>query len=155
MPLADAVPPTSICFPKGIACSASAACPAGWSCLDFAAVKEKDLAEMWTATGATKFCWPDVLAGVPNKTTRVDSTKTGVTAVRGGGSDGPTIGLGPTSDGGMATVDEAPVATASDGGTVRGSDKDSGCTMLGRGSNAGLWLCLGLALAWRLGRKRR
>lgn len=155
MPLADAVPSTDICFPKGIACSANAACPAGWSCLDFATVKEKDLAAMWTDTGSTQFCWPDVLAGVPDRTTRVDSTKAGVTGVRAGGSDSPPVGLGPTSDGGTATVGGKAVATASDGGTGPGSDKSSGCAMLGRGSHADLWLCLGVALAWRLGRKRR
>lgn len=138
MPLPDAVPSTSICFPKGIDCSGGRTCPAGWSCLDFATVKEEDMAEMWTATGSTKFCWPDALKGVPNGTTNVDATRVGVTGVKGGGTENPTIGLGPSSDGGSASS----------------PDKSSGCAMLGSGSEAGLWLCLAAVLAWRLGRKR-
>jgi hypothetical protein len=135
-PLEGAVPATSICFPKGIDCSAGAACPVGWSCLDFSTVKERDMADMWAATGSTKFCWPDALMGVPNGTTNVDATKAGVTGVKSGGTE-PTLGL-PTGD----------------SGTAPDPDTGSGCAMLGTGSRPGLWLCLALVLAWRLGRKR-
>jgi hypothetical protein len=124
MLLVGAEPPTSICFPEGIDCSVGQPCPAGWSCVDFANVKEKDMREMWLASSSNQFCWPDVLGGVPNKTTRVDSTA----ARLGGGSDAGT--LAPTSG------------------------KGSGCSMLGRAGAPGLWLSLVLALAWRIGRRR-
>lgn len=148
LPLTDAVPATNICFPKGIDCSAGASCPAGWSCLDFATVKEADMAAMWTATGSTQFCWPDALRGVPNGTTKVDATKAGVTGVKGGGTESPTSGLGPASDDGSPSV-----LAASDGGTAPGSNKASGCAMVG--GSGSLWLPLALVLAWRLGRRRR
>jgi hypothetical protein len=147
LPLADAVPATNICFPKGIDCSTGATCPAGWSCLDFATVKESDMAEMWTATGSTQFCWPDALRGVPDGTTKVDATKAGVTGVKGGGTDNPTLGLG-ASDGGSV-----PVPAASDGGADPGSNKASGCAMVS-GSDP-FWQPLALVLAWRLGRRRK
>jgi hypothetical protein len=128
MLLEGAQPTTHICFPKGIACATDAACPAGWSCVDFATVAEKDLAAMWTATGSTKFCWPDVLRGVPDKTTPVDSTHLGITGVSGGGTETPVRGA---------------------------ADEGSGCSMLGQGAGPGLWLAVAVGLAWRIGRKRR
>jgi hypothetical protein len=148
MPLTGAVPATNICFPKGIDCSTGATCSAGWSCLDFATVKESDMAEMWTATGSTQFCWPDVLRGVPNGTTKVDATKAGVTGVKGGGTDSPTLGLGGAIDGGSTSV-----PATSDGGTAPGSNKSSGCAMVG--GSGSLWQSLALVLVWRLGRRRK
>jgi hypothetical protein len=124
MLLVGADPPTSICFPEGIDCSAGRACPAGWSCVDFANVKEKDMRQMWLASGSDQFCWPDVLAGVPEKTTRVDST-----AARLGG-DGDAGALAPASG------------------------KSSGCSVLGGVRAPGLWFPLIVALAWRIRRRR-
>ena len=138
MLLEGAQPTTHICFPKGIDCSAGAACPAGWSCVDFSTVKEKDLAAMWTSTGSTKFCWPDVLRGVPDQTTPVDATQLGITGVAGGGTEGPSRGV---ADGGSAPQSS--------------SDKGSGCSMLGQGASPVPWLAVAFALAWRVGRQRR
>jgi hypothetical protein len=136
MALDGAVPATSICFPRGIDCTAGAACPAGWGCVDFSTVKEKDLAEMWASPGSTRFCWPDVLRGVPDKTTPVDSTQLHLTGVSGGGL-------------------EAPVRVVSDAGSAPApnAQQGSGCSMSGRGASAGTWLLLVLVVAWRLGRK--
>ena len=138
MLLEGAQPATHICFPKGIACSTAAACPTGWSCVDFATVEEQDLVAMWTATGSTKFCWPDVLRGVPDKTTPVDATQLGITGVAGGGTETPVRGV--------ADAGSAPQPS---------SDKGSGCSMLGRGAGPGFWLPVAVVLAWRVGRKRR
>jgi hypothetical protein len=125
MLLVGAEPPTSICFPEGIDCSAGQACPAGWSCVDFANVKEKDMREMWLASSSNQFCWPDVLGGVPDKTTRVDSPAAGT----GGGTEGSLSG-------------------AADGGAA------GGCSMLGGAHAPGLWVPFALALARRVGRRR-
>ena len=136
--LNGAVPATNICFPKGIDCSTGAACPAAWSCVDFATVEEADMRAMWTSSGSTKFCWPDVLRGVPDKTTPVDATQLGITGVAGGGTEIPTRGV---ADGGSAPQPS--------------SDTGSGCSIVGRGVGPGLWLAVAVGLAWRVGRKRR
>jgi hypothetical protein len=144
MLLEGAQPTTHICFPRGIDCSVGAACPAGWSCVDFATVEEPDLAGMWTSTGSTKFCWPDVLSGVPHKTTPVDATQLGITGVAGGGSESPPRGtVDGGSAGGTGSDDNAPLPSP---------DKGSGCSMLGDGASLGLWLPVALVL---LPRSRR
>jgi hypothetical protein len=150
--LNGADPPTHICFPKGIACPVGATCPAGWSCVDFAAVEEKDLVEMWPATGSTRFCWPDILAGVPDKTMRVDATSIGPIQVKGGGSDDPSVG---TADAGSAGGGGRLTVPGSDAGVlVPSSGGGSGCSLVGHGRAAGLWPMLALVLAWRRGRQR-
>jgi hypothetical protein len=78
---------SNVCFPEGIVCAAGQACPAGWSCVDFATVAEGDLVDMWNPNGQTKYCFPDALRGVADKTTRVDSN--GVNPGNlGGGTEG-------------------------------------------------------------------
>ena len=151
MPLTGVQPATSICFPKGIVCSAG--CPAGWSCVDFAKVAESDLMEMWPPAGTTQFCWPDSLRGVADKTTRVDSldARGGGTAV-GGGSE-VTL-RGNSLDGG--TPGGIPEQGAKDTTeATSGSSKSSGCTLLGQSRTAGPWPFLALVLAWRFGRRRK
>lgn len=153
MLLNGAQPTTHICFPQGIDCTAGAACPAGWSCVDFSTVKEPDLAEMWMSTGSTKFCWPDVLGGVPEKTTPVDASQLGIVGVVGGGSESTPRGV---ADGGSAGAVGGLAQPGSDASVpVSTSGKGSGCSMLG-GSDAPqvLWLPLALMLAWRFGRRR-
>jgi len=145
MLLVGAEPPTSICFPEGIDCSARQACPPGWSCVDFANVKEKDMREMWLASASNQFCWPDVLAGVPNKTTRVDSNG----ARLGGGTEGSLNGAdGGRAGGGLAIPgSDASVPVPSSGGS-------SGCSMLGPGRAPRLWLLLAFGLSSWIGRRR-
>lgn len=146
MLLVGAEPPTSICFPEGIDCSARQACPAGWSCVDFANVKEKDMREMWLASASNQFCWPDVLAGVPNKTTRVDSTA----ARSGGGIEGSLNG---TADGGSAGG-SLPIPGSDASEPIVSSGGSSGCSLLGHCRAPGLWLPLAFGLAWWTGRRR-
>jgi hypothetical protein len=81
---------SKVCFPEGTACAAGQACPSGWSCVDFSAVEESDLAEMWGSSDQTRYCFPDVLLGVTDHTTPVDSSGiepgTSVGTIKGGDS---------------------------------------------------------------------
>jgi hypothetical protein len=111
--------------------------------VDFATVAEKDLVDMWNPNGETKYCFPDFLRGVADKTTQVDSS-----------------GINPGGAGGAGT--EGPVRGAADGGTGAGTEADptdkpssSGCAIGGPAETA--WPCCLLAglLAIRQLRKRR
>jgi hypothetical protein len=117
---------SKICFPEGIVCAAGQACPTGWSCVDFATVKEKDLMAMWSPSGETKYCLPDLLRGVTDKTTGVDSSKVN-TGQQSGGS-------------------ETPVKLGVDAGSTVGTDEgvepkksSSGCSLGGSGQAAAPW----------------
>jgi hypothetical protein len=95
------------CFPQGIVCAAGQACPTGWSCIDFATVKESSLADMWGPTGETTYCFPDVLRGVADKTTKVDSS--GINP----GNSGGEVSLPPTKggpDGGISVTNRLDAA---------------------------------------------
>jgi hypothetical protein len=126
-------PVSRLCFPEGILCAAGQACPAGWSCVDFSAVAEKDLADMWNPNGQTQYCFPDALRGVADKTTQVDSTAVN----QGTGSDNsgtPTLGAGTA---GTAKTDS------------------SGCALGGFRPAAWPWCLLAGLAAVRLFRRRR
>jgi hypothetical protein len=132
-----------ICFPQGIICAAGQACPAGWSCVDFAAVAEKDLVDMWNPNGETKYCFPDFLRGVADKTTQVDSSGINPGEVGGAGTGGPVRGA---ADAGSA---------AGAGAGPADKPSSSGCAIGGHAHTA--WPCCLLAglLAIRQLRKRR
>jgi len=86
--------------------------------------------EMWNPNGETKYCFPDVLRGVTDKTTRVDSTGINPGTIKGGVTDETT------------------------GGTAA-TDNSSGCSIGGRKQAAWLWCPLaGLVATW-FGRRRR
>jgi hypothetical protein len=130
-----------ICFPQGIVCAAGQACPAGWSCVDFATVAENDLVDMWHPNGETKYCFPDFLRGVADRTTQVDSS-----------------GINPGGAGGAGTDVRGSVDGGSAAGTGAGpTDKvsSSGCAVGGHARTA--WPCCLLAglLAIRRLRRRR
>ena len=144
-----AVGASSVCFPQGIVCAAGQTCPAGWSCVDFSTVAESSLADMWSPNGQTKYCFPDALRGVADKTTRTDST--GINpGVLGGGSESGGGGQATkaTSDGGSAN-------TKSDvGDPLAAKTGSSGCALGGHGPAALPWcLLVGLVVA-RLFRRR-
>jgi hypothetical protein len=119
---------SKLCYPEGIVCAAGQACPAGWSCVDFATVEEKDLVVMWSPSGETKYCFPDVLRGVADKTTGVDSSGIN-TGQQPGGSETP-VGLGADAGNNLGSDDG-----------VYTNKSSSGCSLGGSGHPAAPW-CL-------------
>jgi len=145
-----AVGASSVCFPEGIVCAAGQTCPAAWSCVDFSKVAEGSLVDMWSPTHVeTRYCFPDALRGVADKTTKVDSTR-----INPGQPEGTESGGGPAtraaSDDGRASTD-----TSDAGAPPAPSTVPSGCTLGGRNPAPLPWCLLaGLVLA-RLCRRRR
>lgn len=146
---------SKICFPNGIPCAAGQTCPTGWSCVDFATVKERDMVDMWKPNGQTKFCFPDVLRGVADGTTKVDNSAIDIgVATRG---DSPSGGSAPSVDGGSISVGapantSAGSSTTSTPATSTPAKDNSGCSFGGRGDAT--WPCLLAALvALRLRRR--
>jgi hypothetical protein len=140
---------SKICFPEGIVCAAGQACPAGWSCVDFATVREADMVDMWSPNGETKYCFPDSLRRVADKTANVDSSGIDPGAQRGG-SD--TLGSSAVDAGGA--VGAAPGTAGSDNGTVP-KKSSSGCSVDGSGQAAWPWcLLVGLLSFLRMRRRR-
>lgn len=147
--LKDAKPPANVCFPKGITCPSGATCPVGWSCVDFASVKEKDLLGMWPTTGSTKFCWPDVIAGVPGKTMRVDSSQLGLTGGASENESGPRSVADGGTEGGSVTPGSDPAGPTSSSGA------SSGCSTANNERAPSVWPPLVLVLAWGVSRRIR
>jgi hypothetical protein len=137
-----AVGADKVCFPQGIICAAGQACPAGWSCVDFATVPQRDLVDMWNPNGETKYCFPDFLRGVANKTTKVDSSGINPGESHGSGSEGTVKSV---ADGGVAAAPgDAPAATPS----------SSGCAVGGHVHSAWAWCLLAGLIAFRRLRRR-
>lgn len=145
-----AVGASHVCFPEGIVCAAGQTCPAGWSCVDFSTVAETDLAEMWGPNGESKYCFPDALRGVADKTTKVDNAGINPGNLDGGSESGSGgLGMRGVSDGG--TVYGNPSISGDSQAAKPGS---SGCTLGGRGSAALPWCLLaGFLAAWRFRRR--
>jgi hypothetical protein len=108
--------------------------------VDFATVRERDMAEMWNRSGQTKYCFPDVLRGVPDKTTRVDSS--GIETGAGRGSDGASSGA------------SGPVNTSATSPTSSTSKDSSGCSFSARREVAWPWCLAAALLAFRVRRRR-
>jgi hypothetical protein len=133
---------SKICFPEGIVCTAGQARPSGWSCVDFATVKERDMVEMWSPNAETKYCFPDYLLGVTEKTTDVDNTGIDLGQQHGGSE---TLANPAVDGGGAAGVDEG-VAT---------KESSSGCSLGGSGKATWPWCLLAGLVAFGRARKRR
>ncbi|MBN2573763.1 MAG: hypothetical protein JXP73_04295 [Deltaproteobacteria bacterium] len=104
-------------------------------------VEEKDLVQMWSPSGETKYCFPDFLRGVADKTTQVDNSDIDTGQQPGG--------------------NETPVKLAADAGSVGGVDEgiepkesSSGCSLGGNGESAWPWCLLAGLLAFPLARPR-
>jgi hypothetical protein len=139
-----AVGADKVCFPQGIVCAAGQVCPTGWSCVDFATVAEKDLVDMWNPNGETKYCFPDFLRGVADKTTKVDNTAVNPGEIHGSGSEGTV----------RAAADGGTAAGASTGPTAKPSS--SGCAVGGPDRTAWPWCVLaGLLASRRLHGRRK
>jgi len=147
-----AVGASSICFPEGIVCAAGQTCPAGWSCVDFSTVAEPTLADMWGPSSRTKHCFPDVLRGIADKTTRTDSSAINPGDL-GGGSESGGSGKGTgMSDGGIANTIRsdagAQPATSDTGDQPVAKTVSAGCSLGGHATSALPWcLLIGLVTA--------
>ena len=154
-----AVGASSICFPEGIVCAAGQVCPAGWSCVDFSTVAEPTLADMWGPSSETKYCFPDVLRGIADKTTRTDVSGINPGDL-GGGTESGGSGKGTgVSDGGIANTSRADAGaqptTSDTGNQPTAKTGSSGCALGGRGPAALPWCLLAGVVAARLFRRRR
>lgn len=134
-------------------------CPAGWSCVDFSTVAEPTLADMWGPSSETKYCFPDVLRGIADKTTRTDSSGINPGDL-GGGTESGGSGKGTSmSDGGITNASRSDAggqpATSDRGNQPIAKTGSSGCALGGRGPAALPWCLLAGLVAARLFRRRR
>lgn len=111
------------CMPKPIDCGAGQSCPAGWSCFDFANYNG-GTRPVWSPNATDKSCLPDgiILA------TQGHAATTGQLASSGGGTDGVSVGISRSVDGGVASTGGKGVSPGSPTDTPTGVGTGQGAS---------------------------